>query len=174
MIRNIYSFCPSLDFDSEENLIYSTTIRIPILQKELKEAIKKYPDFSLTHNSIKEYNNIKPNCDLKISIKKFNLGREEKERDIISKLNYYDSDIIKIAPLYYLYFKINKSSENGIPYNSLEYKLYRATGNSSKLILKDKDIGIGNDGLTEIKHKERTKQNGIQKTVLDIFIEIQF
>ena len=116
-IRSIYLFCPSLDFDSEEHLIYNSTIRVPLIQTELKKAIKIYPDYSITHNSIKEYNNIEPNSNFKIIVKKLNLDKEEKSTIISSQLNYYDSDFIKIGSLYYLYFKINKSSENGIPYS---------------------------------------------------------
>jgi len=140
----------------------------------LQKNIDSFPDYSYTLHSIRQNKIIIPNNKYSVDVKKFNLGREEKGNLILSELNYYDSDIINIAPLHYLYFKVNISSEDGIPKNTIDYKLYSTTNSFSKLILKEKGIPIQNNGVAELFFKQINRQNDNITSSYEMFIELKF
>ncbi|MCK7590934.1 hypothetical protein M0G43_10155 [Subsaxibacter sp. CAU 1640] len=173
-IKETYKFCPSLDFESEENLLTNVSIIIPLKEDFLENVIEDSKNTNYTNYLIENFKKINVNNKFIVKVKKLNLGAENKTAIIKSELNYYNSDIIQIAPNYYLLFSVACTSENGIPYNELKYKLYKTRAiNKSDLILKD-DVRIDDNGIAELFFEQKNKINGETINEYELDIEIIF
>jgi len=163
-IHDLYFFNPSYDSPELSSLSY-TRITVPLNKRELKKYIKNLQTEKLTYTG----DIVKANTNYTLKLYEFEYHPEIKDSAFIhvtnfklhSKLEGFNSEVIKIQENYYLFFKVVSTSNNGYCQSKIVLSFYYIIKNRSyfleefELTEKDKnEFYNSSSGKSSINHGE--------------------
>ena len=162
-IRQQYRFCPNLNMDNEDSHFSNIEFYFTIDKNELPKAIAGIKENikGVKEHYRNELKEIKKDSHFSLKTNNVFINKEFKGLSFDSQLDFYNSKIIEIAPSYYLLFKVTITSENGELHQYLDYKLYRAELNFSKLIYKESAY-IDKGNSVKLEYGMRNKDSNVR------------
>lgn len=173
LIYSYFEFCPmSIEEYNSSNIISEEFILI-IDKKEIKKYNKERKNLNYKKWQVEQVLDIIPNSKFQLNIKSL-IIKDYKLNDYVLKgqLDYYNSYPIKLDANHFIHFKIDKTSENGIPKYYLSFNLYETSNSKYNLIFTN-----SNKSIYEAKYNcyfSQTQNNSIHDIDFSITMNIDF